>query len=121
MAPPPPPPQPPMNMNHVASLCCSNVQVEGGDEAKKCTLFVANMGMETSEEELKSIFNRIPSFKRMKMLRNKERTPVAFVEYDDHHAACQAKTLFNGKTLFTSTENGGIRIEFAKKPMIEGK
>ena len=130
ITPPPPPPQPqpqPITMTPVAMAaaaakpCCAYAQQDMADAMTKCTLFVANMGMETSEDELMAVFTRLPSFKRLKMLRNKERTPVAFVEYEDHHSACQAKTLFNGKTLFTSNENGGIRIEFAKKPMIEAK
>lgn len=82
------------------------------------TLFVANLGYNTTEDELKGLFGRIPSFRRLKMLRNKGTTPVAFVEYSDLMASIHAKALLSGQMLFTS-ENGGIRIEFARNRMGE--
>lgn len=89
------------------------------DNCPPCTtLFVANLGHNTTEDELKQLFTKIPSFRRLKMLRNKGTTPVAFVEYLDLMAAVQARSLLHGQCLFTS-ENGGIRIEFAKNRMGE--
>ncbi|XP_002157969.2 uncharacterized protein LOC100208163 isoform X1 [Hydra vulgaris] len=82
------------------------------------TLFVANLGYNTTEDELKNMFGRIPSFRRLKMLRNKGTTPVSFVEYSDVIGALHAKNIFHGAVLLTS-ENGGIRIEFARNKMGE--
>lgn len=89
------------------------------DSGQPCTtLFVANLGTNTTEDELKNLFARIPSFRRLKMLRNKGTTPVSFVEYGDIVAAMHAKNILHGQALFTS-ENGGMRIEFAKNRMGE--
>lgn len=91
------------------------------DKPVKCTtLFVANIGKDTTEEELRQLFTRIPSFSRLKISRNKDTAPVAFVEYFDQMSAAQAKNLFHGQNMFSSSDFGGIRIEFAKSPMIEG-
>jgi hypothetical protein len=84
------------------------------------TLFVANLGHNTTEEELKKLFGPFPAFKRLKMLRNKGTTPVSFVEYTDVMSASQAKALLHGQVL-ASCENGGIRIEFARNRMGEMK
>jgi len=82
------------------------------------TLFVANLGRNTTEEELKSVFARFPSFRRIKMLRNKNTTPVAFVEYGEVLYSIHAKTALSGQLLPTS-ENGGMRIEYARNKMGE--
>lgn len=96
-----------------------NPMLPPNDNSPPCTtLFVANLGHNTTEEELKQLFTKIPSFRRLKMLRNKGTTPVAFVEYLDLMAAVQARNLLHGQCLFTS-ENGGIRIEYAKNRMGE--
>jgi len=107
----------PMNGQHHPLI--QNPMIAPTDNSTPCTtLFVANLGHNTTEEELKQLFTRIPSFRRLKMLRNKGTTPVAFVEYSDIMSAVQARSLLHGQMLFTS-ENGGIRIEFAKNRMGE--
>lgn len=82
------------------------------------TLFVANLGRNTSEDELKNIFMRFPTFRRIKILRNKNTTPVAFVEYGEVLYAMQARNTLSGQLLATS-ENGGMRIEYARNKMGE--
>lgn len=90
-----------------------------GKEKKWTTLFVGNIPKDVGEDDLEELFSRIPSFRRLKMVRNKDTSTVAFVQYLDHISAGQAKNLFHGQTL-GSNDNQGIRIEFAKTPMIEG-
>jgi len=119
--PPSPPPTPaqqtPSQQQHNASFIANPDLATNGDNP--CTtLFVANLGHNASEEEIKELFLRIPSFRRLKMHRNKGLKPVVFVQYHDLMAAVHARSLFNGQTLLSS-ENGGIRIEFAKRPMGE--
>jgi len=80
------------------------------------TLFVANLSNRATEEELKMIFAGMPGFRRLKVLRNKNTTPVSFVEFIDVVTAMQARQLLNGHIL-RSSEAGGIRIEFAKNKM----
>ncbi|XP_066915506.1 uncharacterized protein [Clytia hemisphaerica] len=93
--------------------------VAASDAANACTtLFVANLGSGTTEDELKASFCRFPTFRRIKMLRNKNTAPVAFVEYGEVLYALHAKTYFQGG-LLPSSENGGMRIEFAKNKMGE--
>jgi len=101
-------------------LLASNPLIAGaGDMSHPCpTLFVANLGRNTTEDELKNIFARIPTFRRIKMLRNKNTTPVAFVEYGEVLYSMHAKTTLSGMHLLTS-ENGGMRIEFARNKMGE--
>lgn len=105
--------------NQTHPLMHHNTIVNSENGAPPCTtLFVANLGHNTTEEELRQIFSRIHSFRRLKMLRNKGTTPVSFVEYGDIIAAVHAKNLLHGQALFTS-ENGGMRIEFARNRMGE--
>eukprot|EP00794_Sanderia_malayensis_P019605 gene19605-21537_t len=80
------------------------------------TLFVANLGSRTTEEELKGIFAGMPGYRRLKVLRNKNTTPVCFVEFYDVVTAMQARQLLNGHIL-RSSETGAMRIEFARNKM----
>lgn len=108
----------PVSIANQAHLIPNQI-IPAADSSPPCnTLFVANLGRNTNEDELKNIFSRIQSFRRLKMLRNKGTTPVAFVEYGEIMAAVQARHLLNGQLLYTS-ENGGMRIEFARNRMGE--
>lgn len=109
-----PPPPPPPNPTFIP-----NPDLVINTNGTPCTtLFVANLGHNANEDEIKELFHRIPSFRRLKMHRNKGTKPVVFVQYDNITAAVQAKSLFGGTPLFSS-ESGGIRIEYAKKDMGE--
>lgn len=94
------------------------------------TLFVANLGAMTSEEEVREMFRTFPGFCRMRM-HNKNGSPVAFIEYQvvllvkeidkkyysqDVRSASQAMNCLQG-THPISSDRGGIRIEFAKQKM----
>uniref|UniRef100_F1KVQ2 Protein couch potato n=1 Tax=Ascaris suum TaxID=6253 RepID=F1KVQ2_ASCSU len=79
------------------------------------TLFVANLGQSVNEEELKQVFRSFPGFCRLRM-HTKGGTSVAFVEYLDVRQATQAMTSLQGFQI-SSSERGGMRIEYAKNKM----
>ncbi|KAK3729949.1 hypothetical protein RRG08_051919 [Elysia crispata] len=81
------------------------------------TLFVANLGQFSSEQELKDIFSSFQGFVRLRM-HNKGGSPVAFVEFQDVRQAQEAMTRLQGFVLLSS-DRGGIRIEYAKNKMGE--
>ncbi|XP_065184003.1 RNA-binding protein with multiple splicing 2-like isoform X2 [Sycon ciliatum] len=79
------------------------------------TLFVANLGTYTTEQELREVFGRFPGFRRLR-LHSKGSTPVAFVEFTDETFAHNSLVYLQGFQLLSS-ERGGIRIEFARNRM----
>ncbi|XP_059159658.1 DAZ-associated protein 1-like isoform X2 [Physella acuta] len=81
------------------------------------TLFVANLGQFSSEQELKDLFSSFQGFVRLRM-HNKGGSPVAFVEFQDVRQAQEAMTRLQGFVLLSS-DRGGIRIEYAKNKMGE--
>ncbi|XP_014783770.1 uncharacterized protein LOC106878922 isoform X14 [Octopus bimaculoides] len=81
------------------------------------TLFVANLGQFSSEQELKDLFSSFPGFCRLRM-HNKGGSPVAFVEFQDVRQATEAMNRLHGFVLLSS-DRGGIRIEYAKNKMGE--
>ncbi|XP_067653421.1 protein couch potato-like isoform X12 [Haliotis asinina] len=81
------------------------------------TLFVANLGQFSSEQELKDLFNSFAGFSRLRM-HNKGGSPVAFVEYQDVAQASMAMNRLQGFVLLSS-DRGGLRIEYAKNKMGE--
>ncbi|XP_047485202.1 protein couch potato-like isoform X9 [Penaeus chinensis] len=82
------------------------------------TLFIANLGPNVAEHELKDIFSSFPGYVRLRM-HTKGGTPVAFVEFSDVRFASTALTSLQGFVL-VSSDRGGIRIEYAKNKMGEG-
>ncbi|XP_076438970.1 uncharacterized protein LOC143277898 [Babylonia areolata] len=81
------------------------------------TLFVANLGQFSSEQELKDLFSSFHGFCRLRM-HNKGGSPVAFVEFQDVRQATEAMSRLQGFVLLSS-DRGGIRIEYAKNKMGE--
>lgn len=81
------------------------------------TLFVANLGQFSSEQELKDLFSSFQGFSRLRMY-NKGGSPVAFVEYQELRHATEALNRLQGFVLLSS-DRGGIRIEYAKNKMGE--
>lgn len=79
------------------------------------TLFVANLGQSVNEEELKQVFRSFPGFCRLRM-HTKGGSSVAFVEYSDIRQATQAMNSLQGFQI-TSSDRGGMRIEYAKNKM----
>jgi hypothetical protein len=90
--------------------------VNPADQNPPCnTLYVGNLPVDTSEDELKQVFSKERGYKRL-CFRTKQNGPMCFVEFDD--ITCATRTLNNlyGVMLSNSTK-GGIRLSFSKNPL----
>ncbi|CAG0891195.1 unnamed protein product [Cyprideis torosa] len=108
--------------NHAANPPCS-------------TLFVANLGSQVTEQELKDVFSSYPGYLRLRLFLKPSVNsatdntplppppPVAFVEFSDVRTASAAMIALQGFPLRSSCaeRGGGIRIEFAKTKMAENQ
>ncbi|XP_064981355.1 RNA-binding protein L isoform X1 [Musa acuminata AAA Group] len=79
------------------------------------TLFVANLGPKSSEQELAQVFSRCPGFLKLKM-QNKNGVPVAFVDFQDTSSSTGARNHLQGTILYSSVGEG-MRLEYAKSRM----
>jgi RNA recognition motif-containing protein len=79
------------------------------------TLYIGNLPMDTSEDELKAIFSKQHGYKRL-CFRTKQNGPMCFVEFDDTSSATKALGELYGHMLHNSV-NGGIRLSFSKNPL----
>ncbi|KAI1827726.1 hypothetical protein F4861DRAFT_331741 [Xylaria intraflava] len=90
--------------------------VNPADQNPPCnTLYVGNLPVDTSEEELKSIFQKQRGYRRL-CFRTKQNGPMCFVEFEDVTHATRALHELYGKLLHNSTK-GGIRLSFSKNPL----
>uniref|UniRef100_A0A0C9SA94 TSA: Wollemia nobilis Ref_Wollemi_Transcript_4376_1943 transcribed RNA sequence n=1 Tax=Wollemia nobilis TaxID=56998 RepID=A0A0C9SA94_9CONI len=78
------------------------------------TLFIGNLGENTSEAELRGLFSGQPGFKQMKVLRQ-GRSTVCFIEFEDLNSALAVHNNLQGAVL-TSSDRGGMRIQYSKNP-----
>lgn len=86
------------------------------DQNPPCnTLYVGNLPMGTSEDELKAIFSRQRGYKRL-CFRAKSNGPMCFVEFEDVSFATKALHDLYGIQL-TNSVKGGIRLSFSKNPL----
>ncbi|CAK7266895.1 cell cycle RNA binding protein whi3 [Sporothrix epigloea] len=86
------------------------------DQNPPCnTLYVGNLPLNTTEDELKSLFSRQRGFKRM-CFRAKNNGPMCFVEFDSITAATKTLLDLYGRPLIHSSK-GGIRLSFSKNPL----
>ncbi|KAJ3298818.1 hypothetical protein HK104_010266 [Borealophlyctis nickersoniae] len=86
------------------------------DQNPPCnTLYVGNLPPDTSEEELRQLFNRCPGYKRL-CFRPRPNGPMCFVEFGDVQCATQALLSLYGNPLSNSTK-GGIRLSYSKNPL----
>lgn len=91
--------------------------INPADQNPPCnTLYVGNLPMDTSEEELKALFSRQRGYKRL-CFRTKQNGPMCFVEFEDIHAASKALMELHGYVLHNSGTKGGIRLSFSKNPL----
>ncbi|KAG0676490.1 hypothetical protein C6P42_001217 [Pichia californica] len=98
------------------------------DQNPPCnTLYVGNLPPDTSEIELRSLFQSQPGFKRLSF-RTKQTNgitshhgPMCFVEFDDVSFATRALAELYGRTLprqnNVPNNKGGIRLSFSKNPL----
>ncbi|SPO03863.1 related to WHI3 protein, involved in regulation of cell size [Cephalotrichum gorgonifer] len=90
--------------------------VNPADQNPPCnTLYVGNLPMDTSEEELKAIFSKQRGYKRL-CFRTKTNGPMCFVEFEDVSFATKALHELYGQPLHNSVK-GGIRLSFSKNPL----
>ncbi|CCG81406.1 Cell wall integrity protein scw1 [Taphrina deformans PYCC 5710] len=92
------------------------VNTNPADQNPPCnTLYVGNLPLATTEEELKSLFSRQPGYRRL-CYRTKSNGPMCFVEFEDVHYAINSLKLLQGVVLSSSIK-GGIRLSFSKNPL----
>ncbi|KAG0310936.1 hypothetical protein BGZ97_012229 [Linnemannia gamsii] len=90
--------------------------VNPGDQNPPCnTLYVGNLPMNTSEDELRTLFSRCVGYRRL-CFRTKSNGPMCFVEFENVECATQALNDLYGNPLSNSVK-GGIRLSFSKNPL----
>lgn len=90
--------------------------VNPADQNPPCnTLYVGNLPIDTSEEELKAMFSKQRGYKRL-CFRTKQNGPMCFVEFEDISFATKALHELYGHPLHNSVK-GGIRLSFSKNPL----
>ncbi|KAI1365286.1 hypothetical protein F5Y08DRAFT_338844 [Xylaria arbuscula] len=91
-------------------------QSNPADQNPPCnTLYVGNLPIDTSEEELKAIFQKQRGYKRL-CFRTKQNGPMCFVEFEDITFATKTLNELYGLMLHNSVK-GGIRLSFSKNPL----
>ncbi|XP_065864978.1 protein WHI4 isoform X2 [Euphorbia lathyris] len=79
------------------------------------TLFIANLGPNCTEDELRRSLTKYPGFNVLK-LRAKGGMPVAFADFEEIEQAKKVMEELQG-SLLTSSDRGGMHIEFARSKM----
>ncbi|KAG4399242.1 hypothetical protein AAZX31_08G192400 [Glycine max] len=79
------------------------------------TLFIANLGPNCTEDELKQAFSAYTGFNMVKM-RSRGGMPVAFVDFEETHQAAKVMEELQG-SLLPSSDRGGMHIEYARSKM----
>ncbi|GAQ87881.1 hypothetical protein KFL_003850020 [Klebsormidium nitens] len=79
------------------------------------TLFVGNLSESVLESELRGLFHSQPGFRQMKILRQQNGT-TCFVEFMDIPSAMNVHHNLQGAILASSTDKGGMRIQYSKNP-----
>ncbi|KAF2715846.1 hypothetical protein K431DRAFT_236771 [Polychaeton citri CBS 116435] len=90
--------------------------INPADQNPPCnTLYVGNLPIDTSEDELKALFSKQRGYKRL-CFRTKQNGPMCFVEFEDISFATKALNELYGHPLHNSIK-GGIRLSFSKNPL----
>ncbi|KAK6264211.1 hypothetical protein SCA6_019645 [Theobroma cacao] len=100
------------------AVAAANEQLERNvDEgAQPCsTLFIANLGPNCTEDELKQVLSRYPGFNMLK-IRAKGGMPVAFADFEQTEQATTVMTDLQS-SLLPSSDRGGMHIEYARSKM----
>ncbi|KAM6585273.1 hypothetical protein CsatB_012275 [Cannabis sativa] len=98
------------------AVAASNQQSENTVEGGQCsTLFIANLGPNCTEDELKSVLSKYPGFNMLK-LRARGGMPVAFADFGGIEQANKAMEELHGSSL-PSSDRGGMHIEYARSKM----
>lgn len=92
------------------------INTNPADQNPPCnTLYVGNLPLATTEEELKALFSRQPGYRRL-CYRTKSNGPMCFVEFEDVNYAINTLKLLQG-VILSSSIKGGIRLSFSKNPL----
>ncbi|KAF9956032.1 hypothetical protein BGZ65_003027 [Modicella reniformis] len=118
----------PINTNAAAALASASVPspsigspgfrppINPGDQNPPCnTLYVGNLPMNTSEDELRALFSRCVGYRRL-CFRTKANGPMCFVEFENIECATQVLNDLYGNPLSNSVK-GGIRLSYSKNPL----
>ena len=105
---------------HTNRSCCrppiNYPPVNPADQNPPCnTLYVGNLPIDTSEDELKAMFSKQRGYRRL-CFRTKQNGPMCFVEFEDVSFATKALNELYGQPLHNSVK-GGIRLSFSKNPL----
>ncbi|KAK7255563.1 hypothetical protein RIF29_28976 [Crotalaria pallida] len=87
----------------------------GADGGPCSTLFIANLGPNCTEDELKQAFSVHPGFNLVKM-RSRGGMPVAFADFEETEQATKVMEQLQG-SLLPSSDRGGMHIEYARSKM----
>lgn len=94
----------------------ATVNSNPADQNPPCnTVYVGNLPLSTSEDELKVIFSQQRGYRRL-CFRTKSNGPMCFVEFEDIGYATNAIHSLQGYMLSNSIK-GGIRLSFSKNPL----
>jgi hypothetical protein len=86
------------------------------DQNPPCnTLYVGNLPMNTSEDELKALFAQERGYKRL-CFRTKANGPMCFVEFENVECASRSLAKLHGHPLSNSVK-GGVRLSYSKNPL----
>ncbi|XP_071825370.1 uncharacterized protein [Apostichopus japonicus] len=110
-------PQPSLPISMAASAAATMVAM--ANTTPCTTLFLGNLGSQTSESELHEELSRLPGFLRLRV-NNKGGSACCFAEFHNVAAAMHAFAVLQGREL-KSSDRGGLRVEFAKSNMGEPK
>lgn len=105
-----------LNSQHYPQQRLNFPPVNPADQNPPCnTLYVGNLPIDTSEDELKAMFSKQRGYKRL-CFRTKQNGPMCFVEFEDVSFATKALHELYG-TLLHNSVKGGIRLSFSKNPL----
>lgn len=86
------------------------------DQNPPCnTLYVGNLPIDASEDELKAVFTKQTGYKRL-TFRTKQNIPMCFVEFENVLYATKALNELHGHSLRNSSKNG-LQLSFSKNPL----
>ncbi|KAL6144578.1 hypothetical protein ACLB2K_055269 [Fragaria x ananassa] len=98
------------------AIAAVNEQSEKHTDQGQCsTLFIANLGPNCTENELKQVLSQYPGFNVIK-LRAKGGMPVAFADFEEIEQANKAMDELRG-TMLPSSDRGSMHIEYARSKM----
>ncbi|KAG8380076.1 hypothetical protein BUALT_Bualt07G0156000 [Buddleja alternifolia] len=92
-----------------------NEQAEKPTDGACSTLFIANLGPNCTEEELKQVLSQYSGFNSLK-IRARGGMPVSFADFERVEQATEAMNALQGSSL-PSSDRGGMHIEYARSKM----